>query len=112
MKPCEHCAKAKAKLKNVVKSNTSSSKATKPDERVLLDFPKVVAGDNGADELNRKHWKLIVNKYTGKKWSEFSESKSVMVEPTCKWLNKMKARGMPIKTVWMGFARVTGTPAD
>ena len=41
MAPCEHCAKAKAKQKNVVKSSKSESKATKPGERVYLDLSKV-----------------------------------------------------------------------
>ena len=69
----------------------SSSKVTKPGERVFLDLSKVtVAGDNGVEELNRKHWKLIVEKENGKKWSEFSESK-YWVASTCEWLNKMKA---------------------
>ena len=102
MAPCEHCAKAKAKQKNVVKSSKSESKATKPGERVYLDLSKVtVAGDNGVVELNRKNWKLIVDEYTGKKWSEFTESKNGMVEPTCEFLNKMKARGIPITKIRM-----------
>ena len=45
-----------------------------------------VTGDNGVEELNRKHWKLIEDKKTGKKWSEFSETKCGMVEATCKYL--------------------------
>ena len=93
MAPCEHCARVKPKQKNVVKSSKSESKATKPGERVYLDLSKVtVAGDNGVLELNRKNWKLMVDECTGKKFSEFTETKSGMVEPTCELLNKMKAR--------------------
>ena len=69
---------------------------------MCLDLLKVtVAGNNGVKERNRKHWKLVMDEYTGKKWSEFSETKSGMVKPTCKWLNKMKDRGIPIKCIHM-----------
>ena len=67
---------------------------------MYLDLSKVtVAGDNGVVELNRKNWKLIVDEYTGKKWSEFTDTKNGMVEPTCEFLNKMKARDIPVKTI-------------
>ena len=67
-----------------MKSSVSKTKATKPGERIYLDLSKVtLAGDNGVEELNRKHWKLIVGECTGKKWSEFSETKSGVVDPTC-----------------------------
>ena len=69
---------------------------------MYLDLSKVtVAGDNGVVELNRKNWKLMVDEFTGKKWSEFTGTKSGMVEPTCEFLNKMKARGIPVKTIRM-----------
>ena len=102
LQPCEHCAKSKAKQKNVTKKSTSVTKADEPGGRVYLDLSKVtVAGDNGVEELNKKHWKVIVDEKTGKKWSEFSEKKNGMVEPTCEWLNKMKARGVPVKIIRM-----------
>ena len=45
-------------------------KAEKPGERVYLDLSKVtVAGEKGEVELKKKHWKIIVDKKTGKKWS-------------------------------------------
>ena len=47
----------------------------------------------------KKHWKIIVDEKTGKKWSEFSETKIGMVEPTCEWLNKMKTRKIPVKVI-------------
>ena len=100
LKPCEHCAKAKAKQKNVTKRSDSAAKAEKPGERVYLDLSKVtVAGEKGEVELNKKYWKIIVNEKTGKKWSEFSETKNGMVEPTCEWLNKMKTRKIPVKVI-------------
>ena len=55
---------------------------------MYLDLSKVtVAGDNGVVKLNRKNLKLMVDEFTGKKWSKFTETKSGMVEPTCEFLN-------------------------
>ncbi len=50
---------------------------------MYLNLSKVtVAGDNDVMELNRKNWKLMVDEFTGKKFSKFTETKSGMVEPT------------------------------
>ena len=96
MAPCEHCARVKAKQKNVVKSSVSETKATKPGEQIYLYLSKVTAaGDNDVEELNRKHRKLIVDEHTGKKLSKFSKAKVGWSIQSCKWLNKMKARGIP-----------------
>ena len=43
----------------------------------------------------------MVDEFTGKKFSEFTETKSGMVEPTWEFLNKMKARGIPVRTIRM-----------
>ena len=47
LKPCEHCAKSKAKQKNVTKRSDSSTKAEKPGERVYLDLSKVTVAGGG-----------------------------------------------------------------
>lgn len=36
---------------------------------------------------------------TGKKWGGYTSSKNGMVEPTCEWLNQMKASGIPIECI-------------
>ena len=41
----------------------------------------------------------MVDQATGKKWSEFTDTKSEMVEPTCEWMHKMKEKGMTIKVI-------------
>ena len=41
----------------------------------------------------------MVDQATGKKWSEFTDTKSGMVEPTCQWMHKMKEKGMAIKVI-------------
>ena len=70
--PCEHCAKAKARQKNVVKSSESESetKATKPSERVYLGLSKVTVSRmrqwcRGAQQealeghSGRAHWEEV-----------------------------------------------------
>ena len=98
MKPCLACAKAKAKQKNISKQSTSP-KATEPGGRVFLDLSKVtVSRSDGSNfELKKKWWKIMVDQATGKKWSEFTDTKTGMVEPTCEWMNQMKAKAMEIK---------------
>ena len=100
MSPCEHCAIAKAKQKNVVKES-KAEKATHPGERVYLDLSRVtVSKSDGSEfEINQKNWKIIVDECTGKKWSDFTETKIGMVERTCEFLSLMKTRGVPIKTI-------------
>lgn len=53
--PCVHCAKAKAKQKNVCKAS-KSPKAESPGERIYLDLSKVtVSRNDGSDyELKQK----------------------------------------------------------
>ena len=101
LKPCAHCAKRKAEQKNVSKESTSNDKATVPGGSVYMDLSKVsVRNSDGSEfELNRKHWKLMVDESTGKKWSDFTESKIEIVEPTCKFLNVMKANEVPITCI-------------
>ena len=98
MKPCKHCAKSKAKQKNVCKES-KSQKAEVQCGRVYLDLSKVtVSRDDGTDvDLNQKHWKSIVDERTGKKWCDFTVTKKEMVKQTCKWLNKMKTRGIVVE---------------
>ena len=80
-----------------------SAKAGKPGEWVYLDLSKVTVSKKDGSEvaLNKKKWKSIVDEALGKKWSDFTPSKSGMVEPTCEWLNLMKKRGIPVKIIWL-----------
>ena len=92
LKPCLHCAKSKAKQKNVSKTSTLE-KASKPGERIYLDLSKVTVSksDDTEFEIDNKHWKIMVDKAMGKKWSDFTNSKSGMVERTCEFLHKIKS---------------------
>jgi hypothetical protein len=100
LKKCMHCAKSKAKQKNVCQFSTTE-KATVPGERVYLDLSKVtVAREDGTEfNLSKKYWKIVVDQATGKKWHDFSDTKDKMVEPTCELFNQLKARGVAVKFV-------------
>ena len=76
--------------------DSRSEKSTKPGERLYLDLSVVtVARDDGKEaKILRKNWKILVCEATGKKWSDFTETKSGMVERTYEFLHKMEARGI------------------
>jgi hypothetical protein len=100
MKPCKHCACSKAKQKNVSKEATTE-KSMKPCEQVYLDLSKITVphADSTESTINKKNWRIMVDKATGKKWSSFHDSKSGMVEPTCELLNVLKSKGLPVKKI-------------
>ena len=98
--PCLHCAKSKAKQKNVCKAS-ENEKVTEPEELIFLDLSTIkVAKDDGSEfDLTKKNWKIMVDKATGKKWSDFTPTKDGMVEPTCQFLHKSKQSGRPVKAI-------------
>lgn len=104
-KPCEECAKSKAKQKALGngKKKTSDTSELKPGDMIYLDLSKVTAAkSNGSNEdIPRKHCEIMVDKSTGKKWINFTKTKDGMVEPTCEWMSKMKAIGVPIRAIRM-----------
>ena len=97
LKPCKHCAKSKAKQKNVVKES-SVMKATVPGHHLYLDLSKITvkAGDGKQCDINQDNWQIMVCKATGKKWSDFTETKVGMVEWACKQLHKFKTCGIGV----------------
>jgi len=52
------------------------------------------ASDNAT--INCDNWKVLVCEATGKKWSDFTVTKSKTVEQMCEHLHKMKSRGIPV----------------
>ena len=91
---------AKSKQTNVCKASTST-KSDDPGGRVFLDLLKVTVSQlDGSDfELKRKWWKIMVDQASGKKWSDFTDTKRRMIENICEFLSKMKTRGMAIKII-------------
>lgn len=102
LQPCEHCAKAKAKHKNVNKESTAD-KATKPAERMYLDGTKltVTKNDGTVIELLRKYWYGLTDEATGKKMCIFTTTKDGMVEPVAELLHKLHAKGKHVQYIRM-----------
>ena len=75
--PYLHCAKSKAKQKNVSESS-SAEKATKPGKHIYLDLSKVTVlkSDDQEFKLGNKNWKILVNEATGKKWSDLLQPRT------------------------------------
>jgi hypothetical protein len=67
LKPCLHCAKAKAKYQNVYKESTTP-KATVPGGRVYLDPSKVTVSkmDGSEFKLMKNWWTTIIDEMTRK----------------------------------------------
>ena len=94
--PCEACAAAKAKQKNVPKS--SDHRVADADAgRIFLDIA-TVKGPKGVT-LNNPNWLIKVDERTQLKYSEFYKSKNGMVEPTCEQFEKWRQAGYPVKFV-------------
>jgi hypothetical protein len=100
LKPCEYCARSKAKQKNVRKESIAQ-KAEVPGHRLYLDLSKVMIKSGTSENMtpNRDNWKVLLCKATGKKWSDFTVTKSDMVERACKPLHKLKTCGIQVQYV-------------
>lgn len=60
--------------------------------------------------INHDNWKILVCEATGKKWNDFTVTKSDMVEHTCEHLNKLKAYDIPVRYIQLDPARENQKP--
>ena len=90
--------KVQSKQKNVQKVS-AAKKATAPEHRLYLDLSKVtVKSDTPKNAtINHNNWKVCVCKGTYKKWSDFTQTKSDMVERTCEHLHKLKTSNIVVR---------------
>ena len=102
LEPHKYCAEADAKQKNTYRES-QVKKATKSGGRIFLDLSEVtVRKTNDTEyELNNKHWKTMVGKATGKKQCDFTKTNSEVAECVCEQMDKMKARGILVKEIWL-----------
>jgi hypothetical protein len=101
LKPCESCARAKAKQKDIKTTKEEpSKKATEVNGRVYLDISSIKEKDLETLTLeqipSRNHWRMVVDELTGKKFSGFYKAKNEMIEPTCELFNQWKDQGKPV----------------
>jgi hypothetical protein len=82
LKPCDACAAAKAKQKNVPKTSSMAPSNTKKDEsRIYLGIATINRPDK--KQVFKKNWRIMVDEQTGTKFTDFYETKAGMIEPTC-----------------------------
>ena len=98
VKPCEPCAIAKAKQKNVPKSSEHKV-ATVNGHRVFLDISSIKIQENTDKKVTQPYWRIMVDERTQLKFSDFYTTKSGMVEPTCEKLHRWKEAGMAVKYI-------------
>ena len=96
MKPCEDCAIAKAKQKNVNK-DASAKKAERPNERWSHDIATIKPPKRSGLTMRRPNWHILVDEFTGMKFSAFYPRKNDIVEPMCERLQHATGRGAPVK---------------
>jgi hypothetical protein len=103
LKPCDACAAAKAKQKNVPKTSSMAPSNTKKDEsRIYLDIATINRPDQ--KQVYKKNWRIMVDERTGTKFTDFYETKAGMIEPTCAQLHRWKTSGHGVKYIRMDNA--------
>ena len=99
--PCVACATAKAKQKSLPKNEIIlkkevhlKEKSKEVNERMYIDISTVKSPKSVSVTVTKPQWRMMVDEYTGMKWSDFFETKDGMVEPTCeklyKWMKNKK----------------------
>jgi hypothetical protein len=92
---CVHCAKAKAKRKNIPK-DTDHEKAEKPGGRIFTDITSVRKPKKEPKTLfmSKPHMRILVDETTGTRFVRWFETKNGMVDPTCATLHQWSTKGM------------------
>jgi hypothetical protein len=92
---CVHCAKAKAKRKNIPK-NTEHEKAAKPGGHIFTEITSIRKPKNDSKALfvSKPHMRILVDKATNIRFIWWFETKDGMVDPTCATLYQWSTKGM------------------
>ena len=100
MKPCDACAAAKAKQKNLPTGrNHIPSKIS--NERMHLDIATIKAPEHMKINVSKPHWRILVDEKVQMKISDFYATKNGMIEPTCEKFQKWNDADMPVRIVRM-----------
>ena len=62
--------------------------ATKPGERIFLDIATIKKKSINKSNITNPNWLLVVDQYTGMKFSTFHAKKNGIVEPLCEFFQK------------------------
>ena len=108
LKPCEACAIAKSRQKNLpnkekkVTISDDKVEVKEINEMISIDLAKIgIPKDKDADDpvIRNQHWAMIHDRATGRKVSDFYPSKKMMIEPTCEKIQVWKDEGKPVKRI-------------
>jgi hypothetical protein len=99
---CAACSQAKARQKNVPKTNETHVKASRAGERMFLDITSIKP-PNGTTLYNR-HWRMMVDEYSGCHFTDFFDTKNGMIEPTCAKFQQWKQADKTVKHLRMDNA--------
>ena len=103
--PCESCAIGKAKKKKVrIVDEPSENKATAVNGRVYLDISMLKRKEESGFKPKRNNWRIMVDEFTSKKFSDFFATKNGMVEPTCERFHRWKTEGKQVAAIRMDNA--------
>jgi hypothetical protein len=98
VKPCESCTIAKAKQKKVPKASEHVV-ATENGKRVFLDISSIKIMEDGDKPTTQPYWRIMVDKRTQLRFSNFYLNKDGMVEPTCEQFRRWKEGGRAVKYI-------------
>jgi len=104
MTVCEPCAVAKAKQKNLPQVS-ERKKSVSNGELIYLDISSIKPLKDGPTVNAKRHWRMMVDDRTGLSISQFYETKSGMIGPTCSLWNVWKEQlNITVKRVRMDNA--------
>jgi hypothetical protein len=90
---CEPCTEAKAKQKNLPRHpGDTPPSSTKDKSRIYLDIANIKKTKNGP-KVYKGNWRIMVDERTQLKFSDFFDTKIVMVEEMCEQLHRWKQSG-------------------
>ena len=97
---CTACSEAKAKQKSVPKKS-KHKEATTPNGRIYLDISTIKKPKHmkQVKHVYQPHWGILMDETTQLKFTEFFDTKSGMVEPTCELFQLWKQNGKEVKVV-------------
>ena len=101
LKPCGDCAVTKAKHKAVTKESTQMP-SSEVNGRVHVDISTIKEPKQKGSEVSvpsKGNWRLIVDKFTKLKFSEFVQTKDGMVKPAYEQFQRWKDFEKQVKII-------------
>jgi hypothetical protein len=95
LRVCEPCTDAKAKQKNIPR-HPDAPPSTKDEKRIYLDIAMIKKTKNGP-KVYKGNWRIMVDERTQLKFSDFFDTKNIMVAGTWEQLHRWKQNGKGVE---------------